>query len=154
MLIDFSPKVTYMKTKPVTIILFFIFFIYSCGGVIGNIEKYSLPNISSGKLKEALNKVYIKHPELIKSDTTMYGNNNGDEFYYVLTDNGGQKIIFECSAINSVWPNDKETELSLTSAAIWGETMKLAPKMSFFEKRKYRNLFEENILPKIKEELK
>jgi hypothetical protein len=32
--------------------------------------------------------------------------------------------------------------------------MHLATKMGFWEKRSYRNLFEENILPKIKEQLK
>jgi len=83
----------------------------SCGGVVGSIEKYPFPNVNPDSLKSALNNVYYKHPELIISDTTMYGKNNEEDFYYVLY------------------------------------------KMGFLEKRKYRKLFEENILPKIKEEL-
>ena len=122
----------------------------SCGGVIGNIDKYSFSNIDSATLKEALNKVYIKYPELSKLDSTKYGMNNGEDFYYLLNTEG-HKTLFLCHVIVYPPPYDKEIDLSLTTATTWGETMNLAPKMGFFEKRRYRNLFEENILPKIKE---
>jgi hypothetical protein len=144
-----------MKKVSFSIALFSItLLLNSCGGVIGNIEKYPFPKISSDTLKKALNNIYTKYPELKKSDTTLYGNNNGEDFYYLIS-SGKQKIVFKCHAIASQQPYDEEeTELSLTTAAIWGETMKLAPEMGFFEKRKYRSLFEESILPKIKAELK
>ena len=143
-----------MKKVSLSIILFVsIFLLYSCGGVVGNIEKYSFPNVNVDSLKEALNRVYIKYPELIKSDTTKYGKNDGDHFYYVLNDSE-KRIVFECNVVVYPAPYDKEIDLSLTSATTWGEIMNLAPEMGFFEKRKYRKLFEENILPKIKEELK
>jgi len=103
-------------------------------------------------LKAALNKVYTKYPEVIKSDTTMYGNNNGEDFFYML--NKEKKNIFKCNVVVYDTPYDNSIDLSLTTAATWGETMKLAPKMGFFEKRRYRKLFENFILPKIKEELK
>lgn len=125
----------------------------ACGGVVGNIEKYSFKNVNPDSLKAALNRVYDKYPELIKSDTTMYGKNNGEDFYYLLTDKE-QKSVFQCNVISYPEPYDKEVDLSLTAATTWGKVMHLAPKMGSGEKRKYRNLFEKNILPKIKEELK
>jgi hypothetical protein len=143
-----------MKKISLSIILFAaIFLLYSCGGVIGNIEKYPFPNVNPDSLKAALNKVYIKYPELIKTDTSMYGNNDGEHFYYVLNDNK-QKIIFKCNVVVYPAPYDKEIDLSLTSATTWGKIMDIAPEMGFFEKRKYKKLFKKNILPKIKEELK
>jgi hypothetical protein len=147
-------KIISMKKIMVFIRIFFLSILfYSCGGTIGNIEKYSFPNVSAGSLKAALNEVYDKYPELIKSDTSMYGNNNGEDFYYVLN-NKERKEVFKCNVIAYPTPNEKETDLSLTTATTWGETMHVATKMGFWEKRKYRKLFEENILPKIKEQLK
>jgi hypothetical protein len=143
-----------MKKVFLSIVLFgAILLLYSCGGVVGNIEKYSFSDVNPDSLKAALNRIYIKYPELIKSDTTMYGKNNGDDFYYLLN-NGKQKNVFQCNIIVYPAPYDKEIDLSLTAATTWGKTMHLAAKMGFFEKRKYRKLFEKNILPIIKEELK
>ncbi len=143
-----------MKKISLSIILFAaILLLYSCGGVVGNIEKYPFANIKPDSLKAALNRVYSKYPELIKSDTSMYGKNNGDDFYYLLNIEGKKKV-FQCNVIVYPEPYDKEIDLSLTTAATWGETMQLATKMGFFEKKGYRKIFEKNILPKIKEELK
>ena len=142
-----------MKAIHYYLIFFGQILLFSCGGVIGNIEKYEFSNVNTETIINALNKVYTKYPEVIKSDTTKYGSNNGEDFYFLLNIEG-QKIVFICNVIAYPPPYDKKTDLSLTSAAMWGRTMKLAPKMGFFEKRKYRKLFEENILPKIKEEFK
>jgi hypothetical protein len=132
-----------------TIILFLVF---SCGGVIGNIEKYRFDNVSTEELKAALNRVYAGHPDLIKSDTTMYGMNDGEDFYFKVKKDGTD-YIFNCHVINYNDPNYNAVDLSLTTATEWGEIMNLAPKMGFFEKRKYRKLFEETILPKIRGEV-
>jgi hypothetical protein len=143
-----------MKKVSLSIVLFAaILLLNSCGGVVGNIEKYTFPNVNPDSLKAVLNRVYIKYPELIKSETTMYGKNDGNDFYYLLNTKG-QKYVFQCNVVVYPAPYDKETDLSLTAATTWGETMELAPKMGFFKKRRYRKLFEKNILPKIKEELK
>lgn len=142
--------------KNITFFLIFftaIFILCSCGGVIGNIEKYTFLNTNPDSLKAALNRVYIKYPELIKSDTTLYGVNNGDDFYYLLNKEG-EKTVFQCNVIVYPAPYDKNIDLSLTTATTYGKIMHLATKMGAFEKRKYRKLFEENILSKIKEELK
>ena len=56
-----------MKKISLSIVLFgTILLLYSCGGVVGNIEKYSFPNVNPDSLKAALNRVYNKYPELIK----------------------------------------------------------------------------------------
>ena len=120
----------------------------SCGGVIGNIEKYPFDNFSVSDLKAALNAVYLENPELKKTDTTMYGMNDGKNFYFML-DNGGERYVFVCNVVDYHDPK-YGIDLSLTTATKWGDVMELAPRMSFFEKRNYRKLFEENILPKVK----
>ena len=122
------------------------------GGGSGNIEKYSFSNISPDSLKIALNKTYVKYPELIKTDTVKYGSNNGDDFFYVVNSDN-EKIVFLCNVVTYSPPYNKDIDLSLTAATIWGQTMQLASQMGFFEKRKFRKIFEEDILPKIKEQL-
>ena len=68
----------------------------------------------------------------------MYGKNNGDDFYYLLN-NGKQKNVFQCNVIVYPAPYDKEIDLSLTTAATWGETMQLAPKMGVLKKENTEN---------------
>jgi hypothetical protein len=147
-----------MKKIIFSIALIVAIFLFVChymleivGGGNGNIEKYSFSNISPDSLKIALNRTYAKYPELIKTDTVKYGSNNGDDFFYVLNSNN-EKIVFLCNVVIYSPPYDKDIDLSLTTATTWGQTMQLASQMGFFEKRKFRRLFEENILPKIKEQ--
>ena len=142
-----------IKNSQLFFFLYFSWLLVSCGGVVGNIGKYSFPDISSDSLKHAMNKVYREYPELIKTDTTLYGKNNGMDFYYIYHSNG-YKYVFLCNVIAYQSPNDKEVELSLTAATKWGEIMKLSTKMRTKEKREYEQLFEKNILPKIKAALK
>lgn len=141
-----------MKIRNVITLMPILLLVCSCGGVIGNIEKYRFDNISTGDLETALNNVYKRHPDLLKKDTTMYGMNDGESFYFKLA-RDGTVYVFKCRVINYRNVNHHAVDLSLTSATEWGNIMNLAPKMGFFEKRKYRKLFEETILPKIKDEL-
>jgi hypothetical protein len=64
------------------------------GGVIGNIEKYEF-NLHADSLKVILNNLYTKYPELIKTDTTKYGNNDGKSFYFVVKDKQ-DTTVFKC----------------------------------------------------------
>jgi hypothetical protein len=130
-------------------LIFFVFLLYACGGVIGNIKKYRFPGVSQEGIKDALNRVYVAHPELQKKDP-RYGVNDGDAFYFIL-DHEGERFVFECHVIfNSSYNND----LSLTTAATWGGLMNFSSDMGFFERRKYRKLFEDYILPEIEKEIK
>lgn len=138
-------KLSLQLFLPITITLF----LYACGGVIGNIEKYPFPNISEDSLRAALNRVYAKYPQLQKTDTSMYGVNDGKDFYFVL-DYEGKRFVFDCNVIVYA---PRDIDLSLTTATTWGSVMELAPNMGFSEKRKYRKLFEEFILPKIKNQI-
>lgn len=143
-----------MKKLIFTAIVFqLLLLFYSCGGVIGNIGKYTFTDISASDLKEALENVYSRYPQLTKTDTTLYGNNDGDTFYYIYK-RDSEKLVFKCRVITYPPPYEKEVDLSLITATAWGKVMELAPKMSFFERRKYRILFEKHILAKILDELK
>ena len=134
---------------------FLLFACLSCGGIIsagvtGSIEKYEFTE-SADSLKAALNRVYKKYPNLIKTDTILYGKNNGEDYLYIVKDQQ-DTTVFICNVIT--YDNEKTIELSLTSAVTWGQGMKLAPRMGFWEKRRYRRIFEDKVLPKIKEEIK
>jgi hypothetical protein len=133
-----------------SIITSMIFLFISCGGVIGNIEKYEFTT-SQDSLKMALNNVYVKYPSLMKNNAAMYGKNDEENFYYVANEKH-DTTVFECCVIT--YESRNSVDLCLTSAVTWGKTMKLAPTMGFWEKRKYRRLFEREILPKIKEQIK
>jgi hypothetical protein len=122
------------------------------GGVIGNIEKYEF-KLKEDSLKVILNNLYIKYPELIKTDTTKYGKNDGKNFYFVVKNNG-DTTVFNCHVISyPESPQIKTIDLSLTTAATWGQIMNIAPNIGFWKKRHFRHLFEDKILSKIKEEV-
>lgn len=82
----------------------------------------------------------------------MYGMNDGNDFYFKVQKEG-MDCVFKCHVTNYYDPNYNAVNLSLTSATKWGQIMNIAPKMGFFEKRKYRKIFEETILPKIRDEV-
>jgi len=138
-----------MRTFGVILVLFINF---SCGGVVGNIEKYPLNNVTYTAVIDALDRVYSKYPELQKTDTTKYGMNDGKNFYFFL-DIDNKQFVFNCHVINYSGGNYGSNDLSLTTATEWGQVMDLAPNMGFIEKRRYRRLFEDNILPRIRAEL-
>jgi imidazole glycerol phosphate synthase subunit HisF len=121
------------------------------GGVIGNIEKYEF-YLKEDSLKVILNNLYIKNPELIKTDTTMYGNNDGRDFYF-MDKNNRDTTVFLCHVIAYPESGRKSIDLSLTTAANWGEMMDLAPNMGFWKQRGFRCTFEDKILSKVKEEV-
>ena len=141
-----------MKNKMLKIFMTILLIstLHSCGGVIGNIEKYQFL-VSQDSLTKTMSSVYKKYPSLIKSDTTLYGNNDGKDFYHIVSKNQ-DTTVFECCIIN--YDNRESIDLTLTTAADWDQMMELAPSMGFWEKRRYRLLFEEEVLPKIKAELK
>jgi hypothetical protein len=78
--------------------------------------------------------------------------NDGKDFYFILNMES-KRYVFNCHVINYSGGNYGPIDLSLTTATEWGQVMNLAPNMGFMEKRRYRRLFEDNILTKIKDEL-
>ena len=134
----------------ISVAILLIFTLDSCGGVVGNIEKYEF-QFSGDSVKLALNNVYLKYPYLIKRDTILYGKNDGKDYFF-LVKKGQDSIVFLCNV--ATYEGHADPDLSLTSAAFWGQMMELAPEMGFWEKRRFRLIFEEEVLPKIKAELK
>lgn len=142
--------------------IFLVFFaitslLCSCGGVIGNIEKYRFTGVSLDSLKAAVAKVYIKHPELKKFDTTKYkegGSTLRDANYYCTVNENNDLFIFEYAYPQYPSPNDTIVEIALTTAAKYGEDLKLAGDIGGFKKKKYRKLFEKYFITEVKTELK
>ena len=133
-----------------------IFFLYSCGGVIGNIEKYRFTNVSIDSLKSAVDRVYINHPEFKNFDTTKYKENEsiGDGDYYCRIKENDQDYFFIYAYPQYPSPNDTIVEIALTSAAQYGEDLDLARDIGVVEKNKYSNLFEKYFITEIRKELK
>lgn len=134
--------------------LFFISLIttllVSCGGVVGNIKQYEYKEIESQTLKRAITNAYLNNPELIPEDSVGYGVGKDSSFYFNV-DKNNTKYLFMCKIIDSY--AGVGTELSLTSAVKVGEIMKFASNLSFFEKRKFKKIFEEEVISKIDKEI-
>ena len=133
-----------------------IFLFYSCGGVVGNIEKYRFIGISSTSLKTAVSKVLIKYPDLSILDTIKYQerkkqiNDLGD---YCIAIENKDTFIFIYAYPDYGFAPDSIAEIALISAAKVNEPLKLSKDMGFFRKREYRKLFEKFFIEKIKAEL-
>jgi hypothetical protein len=144
------------KTTPFIPLLAFFLFLYSCGGVIGNIEKYRFTNISIDALKSAVDSVYFKHPEFKNFDTTKYKQNQsiGDGDYYCRIKVNNQDYFFVYAYPQYPPPNDTIVEIALTSAAEYGENLDLSKDISVAEKNKYSNIFEKYFITELRKELR
>lgn len=144
------------KTTLSLILLAAIFFLYSCGGVIGNIEKYRFTDISIDTLKSAVERVYIKHPDFKNFDTSKYKESQsiGDGDYYCRIKENSQEYFFVYAYPRYPAPNDTIVEIALTSAAKYGEDLNLAKDIGVAEKNKYGKLFEKFFITEVRKELK
>src|SRR5690554_4544492 len=133
-----------MKLTHVLIILILFF---SCGGVVGTIKKYEFKESTLQDLRSAVENVYKIDPNLRKPDTSLYGENRVNTYYFYLNDKR-KMYILKCDLIDGL--QGVGVEVSLTSGTEWGEVLELASNLSFIQKRKYKELFEKYILPKIK----
>ena len=127
---------------------------YSCGGVIGGIEKYDF-NLTKVELESAIN-------SMIKDDSTSTKNLN-DTLYNlkgtgyenimipVYVTEGGTKYVLTFSYLgdSTQWASSKSTTINLISGAKYGDVIKLSSKLSNTEKSRYKSLFELYIVNKI-----
>lgn len=123
---------------------------FGCGGVVGNIEIYSFNNISKKCLLESINNCYRNKPELSKSDSSIYGVNTNDMFFFV-SNIANEKYVFKVSVFTDPYG---QICMSLDTGAKWGEIMKLESNLGYWEKRKIKSVFERYILPEINSEIK
>jgi hypothetical protein len=132
-----------------------IFLLYSCGGVIGNIEKYRFSNISIDRLKIAVNNVYSAHPEFKDFDTTKYkqAQSLGDGDYYCRIKENGSDYLFVYAYPKYPPPNDTIVEIALTSAASYGERLALAKNIITTQKKEYQKIFERYFIAEIRKGL-
>lgn len=146
-----------MKNKSLLSVLFLaIIFLNSCGGTIGNIEKYNFNNVSQDSLKAAVAKVYSKHPELKKYDTTKYKDGKPESIpvrHYCTVNENNEIFLFIYAYPKYPPPYDTISEIALLTASKYGEDLPLASKIGFFNKRKYRKLFNKYFISLVKMEL-
>ena len=121
--------------------------LYSCGGVIGNIERYTFENITRDSLKEIVAKVREEHPELTRFDTTKYkegvnGIIDGDYFCRIQED--GLDMMFVYAYPHA--PVDTSIEIALLSAGTYQEVLPLAKDITASKKRYYKQLFEKHFI--------
>jgi hypothetical protein len=146
-----------MKKVTLSIVLFATtLLLYSCGGVIGNIEKYRFNKTSLTALKTAVNKVYITHPEFKNFNTTKYKEREyiGDGDYYCKIKINEQTYFFQYTYPQYPSPNDTIVEIALTSAAQYGGDLNLEKDIGYFKKREYRKLFDKYFIKQVRKELK
>jgi hypothetical protein len=132
-------------------LIFGILILISCGGVVGNIEKYDFSGYKYQEVKNAVERTFIDKPELlyekIKNDSI-----NG--LYYCVLDNGSGKEVYKLKVIDAIPPYDSTVQIALVSVAEYGEVMYLAKNISYLKKRKFKKTFEENYLTLIRHRLK
>lgn len=132
--------------------------ISSCGGTIGNIEKYRFYNVSMDSLKAAVKVVNLKHPEFNQYDTIKFevGKSkyvdNAD--YYCAINKDNTKYFFVYAFIQYDKLNNSFTDISLSSAAPYGKDLMLAKDIGYFDQKKYKELFDEYFIKEVKQELK
>ena len=133
-----------------------IYFQSSCGGVIGNVEKYRFNEISIKLLKKAVSDVYTIHPEFKDFDTVKYkeGKGIGDGDYYCRIKVSENDYFFRYAFPQYPPPNDTIVEIALTSAGIYGNNLVLAKDISQSDKVKYGKIFEHYFIEAVRSELK
>lgn len=127
------------------------FLLYSCGGVIGNIQQYDY-NVSTTELKQAIAQVYKKNPEWIPPADSRY-KLNGKYFdetdqEYFLFFNQPNPLVLKYSIL---FPDSVQnpTTISLTTGAKYGDILRLERDLPRDEKVLYKKLFEENFLKEL-----
>lgn len=129
-----------------------------CGGVIGSIEKYMF-NVQKEKLEETIQVILNEYPHMQKPDS-IYGLSQSEheklrDNYCILLDNNNRYVVkFSFVGDSISWAKSTKTVISLASGAKYGETLFLESKISFWDKRKYSRLFEEQFISKLRRELK
>jgi hypothetical protein len=148
-----------MRKEYYLIISLFTIIFYSCGGTIGNIEKYRFQNITIDSLKSIVEIVNLEHPELRQFDTTMFqegksGLGDGDFYCTIRDKKNHQKYCFEYAYVQYSPPHNGFVEIALTYAGKYGEELKIEKDLGFFEKRKYKKLFKEYFIEKVRKKVK
>src|SRR5689334_12900072 len=145
-----------IKERIVLITILFSTCLLSCGGVIGNIEKYRFDNVTVDSLKVAVNIVYLRNPEFRDFDSLKYQEKKGigDGDYYCKIKENKQDYLFKYAFPEYPAPNDTIVEIALTSAAVYGQDLKLARSISVVEKKKFRKMFEMYFISEVRKELR
>lgn len=128
----------------------------SCGGTIGNIERYRFKKTTIAELKAIVEKVNSKHPEFRQFDRNKYVEGNSglnDGNFYCTVDSNGTKYLLIYGYVFYDNPDNPSSEIVLVSAAKYGEPIYLADDISYLKKIQYRKLFETHFIEAIRTEI-
>lgn len=131
------------------LIIYFICFTYSCGGVIGNIKRYKY-EIESQQLKTGIELLYQKHPELIPPDSIYYNEKYKEYSLYIKDDN---TYLLHFCIVEAENPSAEIAWITLLTGAEYGGILDLATNLSHKDKKKYAELFEKYFLKELSIEL-
>lgn len=151
-----------IKSKYIFLFPFLLVLFSQCGGVIGSISNYYY-NVPQDELTKAVKKVIkenknirivhgdVYHEKISKNqDKTNALENDIKNYYnkfnYISIHNEKKCYIFRYQITSST---HGDSRIILTSAAHYGDGIKLAKNISFFRKRTYKKIFNDRFISKI-----
>lgn len=136
------------------IVLLLLTLLIKCGGVVGSIEVYKFNYTTYRDLKKTVTEFYEKHPDMITSDPIFKIDTVGDNYYCVLKEGGRCYMlnfkIVNYGIIDTTW---NDSAIALIRGGECGKALRLAKELNYFEKNKFRKLFESNIIKELYEEV-
>lgn len=142
-------KINYSIQKILLSLLVFPLFISGCGGVIGNIDRYTF-DLPKNELDSIVNEIFISNPEMSIPDSSIYKQDN--ETKLCLIKNGDKLIVFGFSSMvfndAGLIRNDK-SEIALTHVGVYGLNLQVDKNIPYFKKRTYKELFQSQFINKL-----
>jgi hypothetical protein len=125
---------------------------YGAGG-IGNLKMYEF-NISSDKLKFAVNETFKKHPELQLPYNAIYKNDNFSTVCYVKFENKEYALGFNYYNDSTfLKENPEKSILVLIQGNYYGKVLLRDGELSESDKTSIIEAFEDKFINKLKEEI-
>lgn len=126
-------------------------------GTIGNIEMYKF-NVSKEKLEKAVDKVFEKYPQMVKSDTiyNLDGTGYENDFEYCVLMYNNQRYIFGFSYVEDSldWPKKStHSTIALVYAATYGDDLELPSNFYSSREKRLATQFKDRFISKVKIEL-
>jgi hypothetical protein len=131
-----------------------LLFMCSCGGVIGNIERYQFNSVSPDSLKKAVMWVRKKHPELNDFDTSTYHDGQSrlmdGEFYCRIRESNKDILLVFAYPIEG---KDSSSQMVLTSGGTYKAGLPLARDISPSNKAYFKHLFKKYFISELERHL-
>lgn len=135
------------------LVLFLCLLLSSCGGVVGNLEKYDY-DLSKPVLDRHVELLLRRYPDYPSREIEARYHVSTEEFTsrhrYLLLPYKGQRLVFGFQTFSV----GKRSGLALVYAAPLGDLLELPTQRPFWEKWWYASLFETMFVDKLNQRLK